>query len=111
MKHFKTETNPITGAREDYFWDENEQKLTVRKRHEIGSILEGNKAQANRTIDQRFGKEMLHKVADIPMAIVVKWKQELGVDVFSNDPWHKKRVRQLLNDPENRFLKTTVRKI
>lgn len=111
MKHFKSEINPITGAREDYFWDEMEQKMTVRKRHEVGSILEANKAQANKSLDQRFGNEMMHKVADIPMAVAVQWKKELGVDLFSNDPWHKKRVRQLLNDPENRYLKTTVRHI
>lgn len=111
MKHFKTDWNPITGARHDYYWDAVEEKLVVRNRHEVGSILEANKRQANQTIDQRFGKEMLHHVADIPMGVVAKWKAELGVDVFSNDPWHKKRVKQLLNDPENRYLKTTVKRI
>lgn len=111
MRHFKTEFNPYTGAREDYYWDDNSETLTVRNRHEVGDILEGNKRQQNASIDSRFGNEMLHHVADIPMAVVVKWKQELGVDVFSNDPWHKKRVRQLLNDPDYRYLKTTVKHV
>lgn len=109
MKHFKTEFGD--GIRHDYYWDAAEEKMVVRNRHDVGGVIEANKSQQNQTIDSRYGNEMMHKVADIPMAVVWKWKTEFGVDVFSNDPWHKKRVRQLLNDPENRFLKTTVKKI
>jgi len=111
MKHFKTEMNPVTGAREDYYWDDNEQKLTVRNRHEVGDILDGNKRDQARSVDHRFGGEMMHRMAEIPMAVVVQWKQKYGVDIFSSDPWHKKRVRQLLNDPEWRYLRTNTRKL
>lgn len=113
MKHFRTETNPITGAQEDYYWDDVEQKLVQRTRTDVTDVLEANKRKANETIDGRkFGTgHMMHHVAEIPLSVVTKWKRELGVDVFSNDPWHKKRVKQLLNDPDWRFLKSTGARI
>jgi hypothetical protein len=111
MKHFATDINSVTGAREDYFWDEQAQRMTIRNRHDVTDIVEGNKAQQNNTIDSRYGKEMLHHVADIPLALYMKWKKEEGVDVLDNTPGAKKFLRRKLNDPDFRFLKTTVKKV
>lgn len=111
MLHFRTEVSPVTGAREDYYWDDMEKRLVCRKRHDVTDILEANKRDANATIDQRHGNGMMHHVADIPMSLVVKWKQELGVDVLSNDPEQKRKVRKLLNDPEYRYLRTRISKL
>jgi hypothetical protein len=38
------------------------------------------------------------------MAIVEKWQNELGVDVFNPD--HKEAVRRLLNSSEYLYLRT-----
>ena len=38
--------------------------------------------------------------ASIPASLIQKWKVEEGVDIFSPDPWHKQRARQLLNSSE-----------
>ena len=46
----------------------------------------------------------MRKVASIPLIIIEKWKAEHGVDIMNKDHWH--RVKQLLNDPEYRFLRT-----
>ena len=43
-------------------------------------------------------------VARIPLIIVAKWRNELGVDYF--DPDHQAKVDALLNDPEWRWLRT-----
>lgn len=43
--------------------------------------------------------------ASIPLSLIVKWKVEHGVDAFSNDPAHKRKFRQLLNDHEYRMLR------
>ena len=110
MKHFKTEFNPFTGAREDYFWDDD-QGLTVRNRYDVTDILESNKRRAAKTIDKRYGKEMMHHVADIPLAVVMQFKQKHGVDIFSPDPAQKRKLLRLLDDPEYRYLKSTVRKL
>lgn len=45
------------------------------------------------------GKEM-KLAASIPMSLVHKWRTDHGVDVFSSDPWHKQRARELLNSNE-----------
>lgn len=111
MKHFKTDYNPITGAREDYYWDENTEKLTVRNRYDVTSVLESNKRTANSTIDQRYGKQMLQRVAEIPLGVVVQLKQKHGIDVFSSDPAEKKKLLRILDDPEYRYLKTTAKKL
>ena len=46
----------------------------------------------------------MRKVASIPLIIIEKWKRELGVDVMNKD--HMPKVKQLLNDPQYRFLRT-----
>lgn len=45
------------------------------------------------------GHEM-RLAASIPPSLIHKWRTENGVDIFSNDPWHKKRARELLNSNE-----------
>lgn len=111
MQHFRTEINPVTGAREDFYWDDQQQALVQRTRHQIGDILEANKRRANATTDGRkFGTDnVLHHVADIPNALIVKFKKDHGIDVF--DPNHKKRLLRLLDSPDYRYLKSTVAKL
>jgi hypothetical protein len=46
----------------------------------------------------------MRKVASIPLIIIEKWKRELGVDVMNKD--HMTKVKQLLNDPQYRYLRT-----
>ena len=67
--------------------------------------------QESLSIDKRFGKEMLHHVAEIPNAIIVKMQREHNLDVFSTDPNEQKRLRRLLESPDYRYLKTTVSKL
>ena len=110
MKHFRTEHDPVTGVQRDYYWDAEKEEMTIRNRHQVGEILEANKRQANSTVDSRFGKEMLHHVADIPMGVVLQWKKE-GLDIMQNDPETKRRLARKLNDPDWRYLKTTVKKV
>lgn len=111
MKHFRTEINPVTGNREDYYWDEQEQVITQRTREDVADILESNKRKQSDSIDARYGKQMLHHVAEIPMSIVLKWKREHGVDVFSSDPEQKRKVKRLLNDPEYRYLRSNNKRL
>lgn len=50
------------------------------------------------------GKDM-KLAASIPLSLVTKWRIEEGVDVFSNDPAHKRKARQLLNDHQYKMLR------
>lgn len=110
-KYWKTERDSHTGILERYYWDAESEVMTIRKTHDVTDIINSNKARANASIDQRFGNQMLHHVAEIPLGVVIKWQRELGIDVFSLDPDQKKRVLQLLDDPDWKYLKTTVKKL
>ena len=57
-----------------------------------------------RTAGHGNGKEW-KLAASIPLSLIMKWKIEHGVDAFSNDPAHKKKFRQLLNDHQYRLLR------
>ena len=109
MQHFRSEINPVTGNREDYYWDDAEGKLIQRTRANVTKILEANKRQNNASIDQRFGNQMMHEVANIPLTVVTEWRKKYGIDVFK--PEHKKKMLRLLDDPEYRYLKTTTKRL
>lgn len=111
MKHFKTEHNPITGVRHDYYWDDKNERMTIRNRHDVGDILESNKRQFNETTDARYGKEMVHHVADIPTSLWLRWKREEGVDILQNTPEAKKFLKRKLNDPDFRYLKRIDKRV
>ena len=109
MRHVKREYNPDTGITHDYYWDDIEQKMTVRNRHKVGAILDQNKRAQAGAIDGRYGNEMMHHVGDIPIAVVHKWKVELGVDVFDKNDMPK--VKRLLTDPEYRYLRSNNKRL
>lgn len=111
MQKFKTEYDPYARRTDHYYWDDMNKRMHVRQEYDASKILENNKRQANTNVDHRYGNEMLHHEAEIPVEIVYKWRKEYGVNVFSQDPWHKKKVKQLLNSPDWRYLRTTGRKL
>lgn len=99
--------NPLTGERVifDYTHDD---KMLITHEQDVGAILDGNKRLANNEgLTQRGIKADMWHYATIPNALIVKWKQELGLDVF--DQSQRKRVFKLLNSPEYRYLKTTTK--
>ena len=111
MKAFKKEYNPFKEAYETYYWDEASQKMTIKNTFNIGDILENNKRQQNASLDSRYGKQMMHHVAEIPNVFIAKFLKEHNLDVFSQDPQDQRKLRRLLESPEYRFLKTTVKKL
>lgn len=108
---YKKEWNQYKDAWETWYWDDETEKFTIKNTFNVGHVLKANIEQANASIDQRFGKEMLHHVADIPLGVVTKLLREHNVDVFSSDPTEQKKLRKLLEDPDYLYLKTTTRKL
>jgi hypothetical protein len=45
-------------------------------------------------------------IFSIPETLAWKWKREIGVDVWSNDPEQQERVKRLVNDLDWKKLKT-----
>ena len=88
-------------------YDPDGDKLVQHSVQDVEPLIELNKKEYNR--DYIHGgvetKETgMRKVASIPLIIIEKWKAEHGVDIMNKDHWPK--VKQLLNDPEYRFLRT-----
>lgn len=111
MKFSHSEINDVTGNRENWYWDADNQKWHIQTIHHVGDVLEMNKRQQVASLDQRFGNQMMHHVAEIPNGVIIKLKREHGVDVFSNDPEQQKKLRKLLDDPEFRYLKSTTKRL
>jgi len=95
-------SNPIkTTAKYDHDTD----SIVVNRVQDVQPILDLNKKELNG--DSMYGPQTnngMRKVASIPLVIIEKWKRELGVDIFNKD--HMPKVKQLLNDPEYKWLRT-----
>ena len=86
-------------------YDHKEEKVVLHNTQDIQPILDMNKMEMNG--DSPYGVQNnpdLRKVASIPLIIIEKWKRELGVDIYNKNDWPK--IKQLLNDSDNRFLRT-----
>lgn len=111
MEKIRTEINPENGALETYYWDAANEQVTIKTTWQVGDILRDNKKLANNTLDTKFGKGMMHHVAEIPLGVVHKLLKEHNLDIFDNSPETQRRLRRLLEDPEYQYLKTTVKKL
>jgi hypothetical protein len=85
------------------FVEDSDGSLIVHREADVEPLLEANKALYTLNDGYSPSRE-LRRAASIPMAIVEKWKNELGVDVFNPD--HREAVRRLLNSSEYMYLRT-----
>ena len=92
-------------------YDHSEDKAILNSVQDVAPILELNKKEQNNDSMYGIGENAagMRKVASIPLVVIEKWKQELGVDIMNKNDWPK--IRQLLNDPENRFFRTNEGKL
>jgi len=91
-------------------YDHETDSMVVHRVQDIEPLLELNKKELNG--DSMYGPQInpgMRKVASIPLVVIEKWKKELGIDVFNKD--HMPKVKQLLNDPSYRWLRTHESKI
>lgn len=86
-----------------YVEDPMSGDLTVVRGEDVGPNLEINKALATSGDGYSPSRE-LRRAASIPMIIVEKWKNELGIDALNQD--HREKVLELLDSNEYRFLRT-----
>ena len=93
------------GLSEAFHYSEADKQFSIETFADVGPVLSLNRAQANNGDGFTPSRDMKH-IARIPLVIVEKWKNELGVDVFNKD--HDKKIRQLLNDPDWRYLRTST---
>jgi hypothetical protein len=85
------------------FVEDSDGSLIVQRLADVEALLEANKALAASGDGYTPSRE-LRRAASIPLAIIEKWRNELGVDVLNPD--HMPAVRRLLNSNEYAFLRT-----
>lgn len=85
-------------------FDAAEGKHILRHTQDVSSILDANKRAQADSIGQKFGD--FAKVASIPMAVVLEWKQKYGINALAPSPEDKIRMVALLNDPDYAYLRT-----
>lgn len=106
MKPFHVETNALGVTRR--FFSDGEGNITVEFEQDLTPLLERNKAAANDR-GKSITSEVANPIASIPPIFYVKWLNEEGFDIFEADrcDFASKRLRQKLNDPDWRFLRTS----
>ena len=85
-------------------FDAAEGKHILRHTQDVSSVLDANKRAQADSIGQKFGD--FAKVASIPMAVVLEWKEKYGINVMAPSPEDKIRMVALLNDPDYAYLRT-----
>jgi hypothetical protein len=83
--------------------EDSDGSLIVHREADVEPLLEANKALYTSGDGYSPSREW-RRAASVPMAIIEKWQNELGVDVFNPD--HKEAVRRLLNSSEYLYLRT-----
>jgi hypothetical protein len=106
MARMLIDKDPFTGESVWYDFDHGSLRATITHEQPVARIIDNNIADANDTERTAAGiKRDWWHYARVPNTVIVDWKQKHGVDFYNPD--HRKRVFQLLNSPDYRYLKTT----
>jgi alpha-mannosidase len=81
-------------------------KVHLKQTQDVSAVLKDNAdmRQINQTGEVR-------KIASIPTVLVLKLKDEYGIDVFALNKDTRPRLMKLLNSPEFQHLKTINGKV
>lgn len=97
--------DPLTGERVTLDW--HDDKLVVGYEQDMQPVLDANeRAVVEADHKAQIKKGWVKYAAGITNTVIVKWRQEHGVDFFNPDHWP--RVMALLNSRDYRRLKTTT---
>ena len=81
-------------------------KFVITHEQDVDHVLDQNKRAANDDEKTTRGiKQDWWKYASVPAIVEIQWLQKYGVNM--SDPSHKRKIFELLNHPDYRYLKTT----
>ena len=80
--------------------------LWVRRPAAVEELMDANKAERNNASENWKGD--FHKVASIPMTIIIEWSKEVGGGMNILKPENKKKFVAKLNDPDFVNLRTKL---
>lgn len=97
--------DPALGLTEAFHIAPGQSSFAIETMQDVEPILENNKRRQNDGDGFTASREGRY-IASIPLVIIEKWKNELGVDIFNKN--HQPAIRRLLNDPDWRYLRTSL---
>ena len=91
------------------FIEEPDNTISITTHQDVEPVIEQNKLEYNAYGDNlSLGKRgEWHKVASIPLTVYEQWKLETN-GAIDKDP---KLLARYLNDPDNKFFKTSPTKL
>ena len=94
--------DPLTGLA--HWWlEDGEGNWAQKASQHVERLLDLNREAANHCDPWNAARDV-RMVARIPLIVIAKWRNELGVDYWNPDHQHK--VDDLLNDADWRWLRT-----
>lgn len=96
--------DPATGLTEYHSYDPTTDRAVIETVQDVAPLLERNKELQNADDAGWSPTRELRRAATIPHILVLKWRNEEGIDVF--DPDHWPAVKRKLNSSEYRWLRT-----
>ena len=102
--------DPFTGVTTSFDYDHASDTTLISSEQDVSTLLDANKRLQNDPDVWKSGvKNSWAQYASYPAIVIEKWMNEYGVNVFNKD--HTKKVLELTNRPEYRYLKTTTKMI
>ncbi len=102
-----------TGIQTWHDYDHHTKETVIAEVQDVAPVLEANKVARNQgnggakglnEVAQRGIKNNWWHAASVPNSVILKWKKELGVDIYNKD--HLPAVNKLLNDRDWAYLRT-----
>lgn len=92
--------NPFTGEMVTFDYNDATDEITIGHHQDCTPIIDANKrAQIETDAKAQMKNDWIH-YASVPNVLIMKWKQEHGVDFFKREDWP--RVMALINSREYR---------
>jgi hypothetical protein len=89
--------------------DDLTDQLLVKRTQDVQPILDRNKELANDGTKGFSESGDFRHIAEIPFIVVEQWMKQDGVNFMQMaGPERTKYLRRKLNDPDNRYLKTST---
>ncbi len=101
--------DPLTGVIEYHDYDPLTRATIIETVQDVEPILRRNRVLQNEDDRGWAPSRELRRAAAIPDIVILKWRNEHGVDVFNRNHWPA--VKRLLNDPDWRWLRTAPGKL
>lgn len=100
--------DPETRTTEYHYYDHSNRKTYFETVQDCEGIIEANKRKQNSHNTSMFQqKGDYYHFASVPNSVLLKWKNELGIDFNRKEDLPK--IEKLLNSNEYRYLRTVDR--